>query len=318
MLSAARDCPLCDTSFRGAALFAEENIDRSKLSAFSFASRKEPEFMNHRLVRCTQCDLVYVERPPSVDELAHAYHVAEYDSSDEASDAALAYIRALEPMLRRLPRRESALEIGTGTGAFLDHLARVGFVHLTGVEPSSAAIATAPPHRRGWLHEAIFDERDFAPESFDLVCCFMTMEHVRDPRQIAQAAMRLLRPGGAFVTVTHDYRSLVNRLLGKRSPIIDIEHMQLFSPRSIEYLFEQAGFADITVVPFVNRYALRYWLRLTPIPHLLKEGMLASMAALRMDRIKIGINVGNLIAAGFKASPRSAPVDRRSATGIPA
>ena len=283
-----------------ARLFAEENIDRSKLSAFSFASRKEPEYMCHRLVQCQKCDLVYADRPPSADELAHAYHVAEYDSSEEAGDAAKAYVRALDPTLKKLVRRERALEIGTGTGIFLEHLSRAGFSELIGVEPSSAAIAAAPPHRRHWIRETIFDERDFAPASFDLICCFMTMEHVRDPNAIAQGAFRLLRPGGAFVTVAHDYRSLVNRLLGRRSPIIDIEHMQLFSRRSMLYLMTASGYANVTVRPFVNTYAVRYWLRLAPVPHGLKRALLTVMRPLSADRIKIGVNVGNLIAVGFK------------------
>ena len=302
-MAPARPCPVCNTGSDEAMLFAEENIDRGKLSPFSFASRKEPEFMCHRLVQCPTCDLVYVDQPPSADELAHAYHVAEYDSSEEAGDAALAYMRALEPTLRKLNRRQKALEIGTGTGIFLEHLHRAGFSELIGVEPSSAAIAAAPPHRRSWIRETIFDERDFAPASFDLICCFMTMEHVPDPIAISQAAFRLLRRGGAFVTVTHDYRSRVNRLLGKRSPIVDIEHMQLFSARSVQELFAASNYADITVQPFVNRYAFRYWLRLAPMPHGLKRALLALMRPLHADRIKIGINVGNLITAGFKGAP---------------
>ena len=296
---------MCNTGSDEATLFAEENIDRNKLSAFSFASRKEPEFMCHRLVQCPTCDLVYVDRPPSVDELAAAYHVAEYDSSEEAGDAAKAYMRALQPTLGKLLHRERALEIGTGTGIFLEHLAGAGVSDLIGVEPSSAAIAAAPAHRRRWIREAIFDERDCAPASFDLICCFMTMEHVRDPNVIAQGAYRLLRPGGAFVTVAHDYRSLVNKLLGKRSPIIDIEHMQLFSTRSMQYLMIGSGYADVTVRPFVNTYAVRYWLRLAPLPRGLKHALLSAMATLRVDRIKIGVNVGNLIAVGFKDSPHA-------------
>ena len=251
-----------------------------------------------------------------MEELAQAYHVADYDSSEEAGDAAMAYMRALEPTLQKLVRRERALEIGTGTGIFLEQLYRAGFSDLVGIEPSSAAIAAAPPHRRSWIRERIFDERDFAPASFDLICCFMTMEHVRDPQAISHAAFRLLRPGGAFVTVTHDYRGLVNRLLGRRSPIIDIEHMQLFSTRSMRYLFTAAGYGNVTVHPFVNRYALRYWLRLTPVPHGLKRALLALMGALHADRIKIGVNVGNLITAGFKETSALSPVRPELTAGV--
>ena len=296
----SRTCPVCHTGSEKAKLFFEKNIDSAKLSGFSFASRKEPEYMCHRLMQCPNCDLVYADQPPGEDELAHAYHVADYDSSEEANDAAASYIRAIKPTLGALARRQSALEIGTGTGIFLECLSREGFTTLVGVEPSSAAIAAAPEYRRAWIREGMFDEKDFAPESFDLICCFMTMEHVRDPNIIAHSALRLLRPGGAFVTVTHDYRSPVNRLLGTRSPIIDIEHMQLFSDRSVRYLFESAGYVDVTVNAFVNTYSLRYWMRLAPLPRGVKSAVSGLMAFMGVDNVKLGVNVGNLIAAGFK------------------
>lgn len=293
-------CPVCHTDFEKAKLVIEKNIDPAKLSEFSFASRKEPEFMCHRLVQCPNCDLIYADQPPDEVALAHAYHTADYDSSEEANDAAAAYIKAIRPTLNLLALRQSALEIGTGNGIFLEYLSLEGFTELLGIEPSSAAIATAPEYRRAWIREGMFEEKNYAPGTFDLICCFMTMEHVRDPNVVASAAFRLLRPGGAFVTVTHNYRSLVNRLLGERSPIIDIEHMQLFSERSVRYLFESAGYADVTINAFVNTYSLRYWMRLTPLPRSIKSAVSSIMASLRMDNIKLGVNVGNLITTGFK------------------
>jgi SAM-dependent methyltransferase len=296
----SRPCPVCRTGFEEAKLFMERNIDTAKLSELSFASRKIPEYMCHRLMQCKNCDLVFANQPPGEDDLAHAYHSAAYDSSEEANDAAAAYIRAIQPTLEKLHGATTALEIGTGTGIFLEFLSRAGFTDLVGVEPSSAAIAAAPQARQLWIREGMFEERDFAPESFDLICCFMTMEHVRDPNTIARAAFRLLRTGGAFVAVMHDYRSPINRLLGKHSPIIDIEHLQLFSEHSSRYLFESVGYKDITVNAFVNTYSLKYWLRLFPLPNSLKSSLLYLMVALRVDNAKFGINVGNLIATGFK------------------
>ncbi len=296
----SRSCPVCHTDFEKANLFIEKNLDPAKLSGFSFASRKEPEYMCHRLVQCTNCDLVFADQPPDESELAHAYHVADYDSSEEANDAAKAYILAIQPALGMLARRQSALEIGAGTGIFLEYLSREGFTELVGVEPSSAAIAAAPEYRRAWIREGMFEEKSFTPETFDLICCFMTMEHVRDPNIVASAAFNLLRPGGAFVTVTHDYRSLVNRLLGRRSPIVDIEHMQLFSERSIRYLFQNAGYADIAVKSFVNIYSLRYWARLAPMPRSIKPALSILLSALGLGNVKLGANVGNLITTGFK------------------
>lgn len=299
-MTSTRSCPICHAGPERAIVFLEKNFDASRISTYSFASRKQPEFMCHRLVQCQACDLVYVDQPPGDDELAQAYHAADYDSSEEADDAAVAYIEAIRPILQKLPQRQRALEIGTGTGVFLKHLYQGGFTELVGVEPSTAAIRAAPEERRSWIREGVFREEDFEPSSFDLICCFMTMEHVHDPRVVAEAALRLLRPGGAFVTIVHDYRSLVNRTLGRRSPIIDIEHMQLFSNGSIRALYERAGYTDVSAHAFVNTYALSYWNRLLPIPASIKGIAAKALQTSGLGRLKAAMNVGNMIAAGFK------------------
>lgn len=301
-VSLTRSCPVCQSSAQSASLFQAESIDESKISGFSFASRKEPEYMCHHLVRCNTCDLVYASNPPGQKDLAHAYHVAEYDSSEEANDAAQAYIKAMQPTLAKLHRKDRVLEIGSGTGILLELLKNEGFSDLVGIEPSSAAIAAAPVHRRNWLREEIFEEGVFEPASFDLICCFMTMEHVRDPMETAMAAKRLLRPGGAFVTVTHDYRSIINRILGKKSPVIDIEHMQLFSKTSICELFYRCGYIEVSATRFTNRYSLSYWMRLAPLPAVIKRALKWMSDLTGADRVKIGLNVGNTIAAGFKSN----------------
>ena len=295
-----RQCPVCGVPSTEATLFMAENINNKKLSEFSFSSRKTPEFMSHRLVACSQCDLVYAPQPPEGGELAAAYHQANYDSSLEADDAAQAYTQAIEPILLMLSQRDSVLEIGTGTGVFLQRMEQAGFSALVGVEPSTAAITAARPEQRAWIRQGVFEESAFAADTFDLICCFMTMEHVSDPTTVAHSAFKLLRPGGAFVTVTHDRRSIVNRLLGKRSPIIDVEHMQLFSDASLITLFKRTGYEHIEVKAFSNRYALHYWLRLTPLPTFLKNLILKVLARMRCDSYKLSLNVGNTMGVGFK------------------
>ncbi len=97
-MSEKRPCPVCGTSWRDASVFLEGNYDPAKLNEFSYSSRKTPEYMNLALVPCPTCDLVYANDPPTREDLANAYHVADYDSSEEADDAATAYVRAIAPM----------------------------------------------------------------------------------------------------------------------------------------------------------------------------------------------------------------------------
>ncbi len=295
-----RDCPVCAVPSNAAAVFLEQSIDTAKLSPLSFASRKPPEFMSHRLVSCPGCGLVYADEPLDQEVLARAYHSADFDSADEAADAAESYALAIRPLLSALPHKERALEIGSGTGVFLEKLAKAGFTDLVGVEPSAAAIAAAPPNRRAWLRQTIFREQDFEPGTFDLICCFMTMEHVRDPGLLAGAVARLLRPGGAFAIVVHDHRAFINRVLGRRSPIIDIEHMQLFSVSAVDSLFRQAGLQRAQVASFRNCYALGYWVRLLPLPAMLRGPVQGVLRTTGLGRLKVGMNVGNLFCYAFR------------------
>ena len=299
--AAVRACPVCGAGPDQSEPFLSDTRDESQMSASSFASRKIPEFMSHAMVRCCTCDLAYVDRPPSVEELAASYHTADYDSAEEAEDAADAYARAIGPVVARLSERGAALEIGTGTGAFLERLSILGFRDLVGIEPSTAAIAAAPKDRRAWIREGIFEESNFPPESFDLICCFMTLEHVQDPGALVAAAHRLLRPGGAFVGVTHDRRAWLNKLLGRRSPIVDIEHMQLFSAKSAKGLLERNLYVDVGGASFWNRYRLSYWLRLVPMSRSVKDRLTQKLRGSWADKYRIALNVGNFMSWGFKA-----------------
>lgn len=296
-----RSCPICRDPAVPTEPFLSNSVRLDAVTASSFASRKLPEYMSHAMVLCSGCDLVFVDQPPTQDELADNYHAADYDSSEEAEHAADSYAKAIRPVLVKLSgRMNDALEIGTGTAAFLARLKDAGFENVVGVEPSVSAIAAALPERRPWISEGIFVESDFAPESFDLITCFMTLEHVREPGDLVEAALRLLRPGGAFVGVTHDYRGWVNRLLGTRSPIVDIEHMQLFSARSSRELLTTRGFVNVQAAAFSNAYRPSYWMRLVPLPERAKRAFVKTVKGTPLDSVRLPFNVGNTMSWGFK------------------
>ncbi len=295
-----RSCPVCNASTAGARPFIESTVDASLVNDFSFASRKVPEFMSFKLVECLTCETVYAAAAPPAAALAKAYHEANYDSREEAKLAADAYIEAMMTSLSTL-RKGRAMEIGAGTGVLLQRLKDVGFVETIGVEPSCAAIAAADPEIRDSLREGVFVEADFKPESFDLICCFQTLEHVPDPRELTASCKRLLRPNGLLAFVTHDYQAPINRLLGRRSPIIDIEHMQLFCRKSLTTLLENGGLKVVELTSFRNTYPLSYWLRLAPLPRLMKGALRAAGDRTRLSRLKVSVDVGNLLTIGRKA-----------------
>jgi hypothetical protein len=169
----SRACPVCgsDSQYR---IFEEAAFDASRLDQFAFSSRKVPEYMHYRLLECGRCDLLYANPLPAEQALEAAYREAAFDSSEEARYASQSYAEFLPGILARLSRRAAALDIGTGDGAFLEHLLGSGFERVVGVEPSRAPVEAARERVRGLIRQSPFRPSDFEPASFSLITCFQT------------------------------------------------------------------------------------------------------------------------------------------------
>jgi SAM-dependent methyltransferase len=294
-----RACPVCGSTDE-TRVFAPANIDPDALNAFSFASRKLPEYMHARLIECPRCDVVYANPAIAAEALASAYEEAAFDSAEEAGFAARTYGCYLRRILPHLPDRDGALDIGTGEGSFLRELLGAGFRDVVGVEPSRAPMEAAAPDVKPLVRQEMFQTDTFPPETFRLISCFQTIEHLRDPLAICRDAYRALKPGGVFFLIGHNRRAVSAAVLGRKSPIFDVEHLQLFSPRSFFYLLRAAGFTSISVEPLWNRYPLHYWARLFPFPKRLKAGLLQRLKKSFLGRVLIALPAGNLAAVGYK------------------
>ena len=96
------------------------------------------------------------------------------------------------------------LDAACGVGYGSAYLASVA-QSVVGVDVSSDAIAYARERYGG--PRTSFREMDvtalaFADETFDVVCSFETLEHVREPDAAVREAARVLRPAGVYVVST--------------------------------------------------------------------------------------------------------------------
>ena len=153
---------------------------------------------------------------------------------------------------------------------------------------------------RPLIRQGLFESGSFPAGQFSLVSCFQTIEHLSDPLGLAREARRILKPGGAVFLVAHNRRAISARILGRKSPIFDIEHLQLFSPHSLERLLQSAGFGRINVNLFLNRYPLSYWGQLFPLPKKIKALTLDVLRATGAGRLVLMLPAGNIAAVAFK------------------
>jgi SAM-dependent methyltransferase len=293
-----RACPLCGG--KDATVMVEATLDEGRLTASAFASRKLPEYMHSRMVECNGCGMLYANPVLRQEALAEAYRDASFDSGAESRLAAVTYRAMLEPHLPILPSRNSALDIGAGDGAFLEELLAVGFQNVVGVEPSEAPIAAAKPDIRGCLRCGVFTADQFAAESLDLITCFQVIEHVWDPVKIACDAHALLKPGGLFVIVAHDRRAFSARVMGTKSPIFDIEHLQLFDRSTGAALLRTAGFESIAISSLRNRYPINYWIKLFPLTKTAKAAVSWMARVSGIGNLLLSLPAGNLAIVGRK------------------
>lgn len=296
----ARACSICGNRDESL-VFAPANFNLDELDRFAFASRKTPEYMHFRLILCPNCGLLYANPILPPGKIMAAYQQADFASQEEAGDAARTYGRVLDGFVKSLPDRKGALDIGTGEGAFLKELLNRGFAGVIGVEPSKAPVEAAPPNLRKLIRNKPFRAADYRKNSLSLVSCFQTLEHILEPLRTARAAYSLLKPGGVFFIVSHNRQSFSAKLLGRKSPIFDIEHLQLFSFQSARRLLQKAGFSNIRASRLYNTYPLHYWMRLLPIPRVMKSRLLGWLKGSTLGKLPLSVPAGNMAVVGYKS-----------------
>jgi SAM-dependent methyltransferase len=289
-----RSCPACGGP--GEKKF-QSNVVEAKFSTTTYASRKSPELMHHALAQCKVCLSLFVETLPDSKELIQNYVEASFDSQIESEFAAKTYVKYLAKL--NLLRRNRVLDIGCGDGTFMKLALLSGASAVLGVEPSGGALSSAGEIKE-FIREESIESCKFG-EEFDLVTCFQTLEHLSRPAETLLVMSGAVATGGYIAVVCHDRLSIVNRLLGRKSPIFDIEHLQMFSRDGLEALIRCAGFELIYSRAIINRYPLGYWLRLIPLPRGLKSLVERFRGSLILS-IPISLLVGNRLVVAKKAT----------------
>lgn len=286
-------CAICDSDRWDRLLYPETLGDQAATSE-RFSARRTPDRVHYRVVRCDNCGLVRSDPILAEDALLALYRGSHFDHPVESQFAAETYARYVSEIIPLLPDRDSLLEIGCGNGAFLKRALDLGFAEVSGVEPSRRSIECAPPGVRERILNEGFRDGLFRPGSFSMVCGFQVLDHLARPGEAVQACRKVLKPGGVAFFLNHDAGAWTNRLLGSRSPIIDIEHIYLFDRKTISMLFESAGFDVLRTFRVVDRHPLAYWLRLAPLPHWCSKPLIGALNRVGLGGLPVAWKAGNL------------------------
>jgi SAM-dependent methyltransferase len=297
-------CAICGTDGDAVELYPAR-LSRDAFSAEVFSARRLPDGVHYRLVKCNSCGLVRSDPAADPERIAQIYRESSFDYLEEVESLRATYGRYLRALGRYGAGRGSLLEIGCGNGFFLEEALRQGYVEVLGVEPSAKAVALADPAIRPRIRVGVLRPGLFAAETFDVICLFQVLDHLPNPAAVLETCLQILKPNGLVLCLNHNVEAVSARLLGERSPIVDVEHTYLFGPQTLRRLFESRGFQVECVETVWNRYSLSYLVRLLPLPTFLKKSLVALLGG-PSGRLTISMPLGNAYVIARRGRGRSA------------
>ena len=196
-----------------------------------------------RYVKCTQCDIVYLN-PVFKDENLEKYYRTNHDLQSEivANDGDFytnIYSKGLRAIERVAPKG-NILDIGCSAGIFLDLAKEAGW-KTYGVELNEreASYATAKGHTiyNKFLNEVTFES------PLEAICLWDVFEHLKDGEVYLNDMKALLAKSGVVFLQIPSADSLAAKMLREKCNMYDgIEHVNLYSCKSIEKLAQKCGF----------------------------------------------------------------------------
>ena len=260
-----------------------------------------------RYFLCRSCDLIFQHPLPT------SAAMREWADAEYTAGAYHDYVAARPMKIRHFEERLAdvgdrlkpgrLLDIGCSCGYFLEVAASRGF-DVQGVEFSRSAIAAASPAVRDRIFEGTLDSLP-VDGLFDVASAFDLIEHVPDPNGFLRRCATLLKPGGTILISTPDTRHFLRFLMGSRWPMLQpMQHLSLFSGRSLERALRDAGFGEVTVRTAYKTLSIDYLInQIKPLNPVL-SGTLDTLtrvvpaSALRKYR---RINIGEILAVGRRA-----------------
>jgi SAM-dependent methyltransferase len=194
------------------------------------------------VVRCDDCGLCFTNPRPAPESIGKFYPSTYV--CHRRPQAATRRRKKRDPLARLLPPRGEArlLDFGCGAGEFLCRMREVGW-NVTGLDASEAMVERLRGEMGIHALAGTLPHPDLPDGSFEAVTMWQALEHVHQPREVLQAAFRLLTPGGKLLVAVPNINSDPFRWFGTAWYALDVpRHLTHFTPPTLRLMMQRAGF----------------------------------------------------------------------------
>jgi SAM-dependent methyltransferase len=287
-------CALCGQKQQVRTLF-EATFGEKDLTGKTYSARRMPDKIHYRILKCDRCSLVFSSPVFTQEKLSFLYRKSTCSYKEQVPYLIKTYFNLINQIENDLPNNPKVLEVGCGDGFFLKALVDLKFTkNVFGIEPSFKMVQEADPVLKSKIKIDIFKSGLFPKNSFDLILCFHTLDHMFDPNKFVLGARKMLKKNGYVVVVVHDTEGLSVKLFGEKSAIFDVEHIYLFNKKTLSKIFARNGYEIVQISDLVNGYPLNYWMRMSGLPKIIKKYAGIILNSLRLNKKEISIPAGNI------------------------
>ena len=203
------------------------------------------------VVECNDCGLGFVNPRPASSEISRYYPSSFYAYFDHERDYHLGRYAAEAKFLPKisLNGHQLLLDIGCANGDFPRYMRQLGWT-VEGVEVSqnSKIITDFKVYKQDFREIGVYEPR------YDAITAWAVLEHVHDPMGYFKKVSQVLKPGGIFVFLVTNFKSLSSRCLFRE----DVpRHLYFFTEETVRKYLEKFDF-DLIKKDYSNKiYSMR-------------------------------------------------------------
>ncbi len=212
---------------------------------------------NFKIDQCVSCGFKFTNPIPGIEEIPKYYQSTEYISHSNADKGIVNKIyqtvrsytlKSKFQLIRKYVKEGQVLDIGCGTGEFLNIMQQGNFV-ATGIEPNQ----DARKHAKRKYGLAVYDEADILSlqkKSHNVITLWHVLEHVYNLKERILQIKELLTDDGILVVAVPNPSSWDAKHYGKFWAAYDCpRHLYHFDQLAIKNIFNNYGFEIVNQKP---------------------------------------------------------------------
>ena len=237
-----RPCPSCGS------------VDNTEfLTTKDFMITKE----SFTIVRCNACDFHFTNPIPSKETIGAYYKSEEYVSHSSSKKGLTNWLynkvrtytlKQKVKLVQRYTNGSNLLDIGSGTGHFLNASVKAGFV-ATGLEPDEDAVNFAKSEFGLELQE-LHNLYTLPEKKYDVLTMWHVLEHVYDLKEDLEQISRVMKDDAVLFIAVPNMNSWDAKTYGAYWAAYDLpRHLYHFQEKTIKDLFGQQNWSLVEIVP---------------------------------------------------------------------